>query len=99
MLRSRGGQRIHESDVSRYSFADMMHSSLRSVYKHVGKHTEYFQKHPIHALRHIGAHYWLSRTGYNFELIAEIGGWNTMDELKKSYDQTPPEIIEMIERQ
>jgi len=37
-----------------------------------------------------GAHYWSSKTDYNYERIAEIGGWNTMDELKKSYGQIPP---------
>lgn len=99
LIKNRGGQRIHELEISRYQFAKKMHSSLRLVYKHIGKQADYFQKHPTHALRHIGAHYWLAKTGYNFGLIAEIGGWNTMDELKKSYGQIPPEkILEMIGR-
>jgi len=48
-------------------------------------------------LRHIGAHYWLSKTNYNYGIISEVGGWNTIDELKKSYGQIPPEkILEII---
>ena len=97
LLKNRGGQRIHEQDISRSRFAKNMHSSMRLVYKYIGRNADYFQKHPTHALRHIGAHYWLAKTDYNFGLIAEIGGWNTMDELKKSYGQIPPEkILEMI---
>jgi len=43
-------------------------------------------------------HYWFSKTNYNYGIIAEIGGWNTIDELKKSYGQIPPEkILEIIE--
>lgn len=41
--------------------------------------------------------YWLSKTNYNYGIIAEVGGWHTIDELKKSYGQIPPEkILEII---
>ena len=40
----------------------------------------------------------LSKTKYNYGIIAEVGGWYTIDELKKSYGQIPPEkILEMME--
>jgi len=40
----------------------------------------------------------LSKTNYNYGIIAEVGGWHTIDELKKSYGQIPPEkILEIIE--
>jgi hypothetical protein len=98
LLKSRNGARIHENDIPKYKFTENISSSLREIYKHLGKHSSYFQGHPTHALRHIGAHYWLSKTDYNYGLIAEIGGWNTMDELKKSYGQIPPEkILEIIQ--
>lgn len=49
-------------------------------------------------MRHIGAHYWLEKKDYNYGIVSEIGGWNTIDELKKSYGQIPPErILEIIE--
>ncbi len=53
--------------------------------------------HWCNTLRHLGAHYWLAKTNYNYGIIAEIGGWHTIDELKKSYGQIPPEkILEII---
>ncbi len=98
LLKKREGQRIHENNIPKYKFIENISLHLREIYKHLGKQASYFQYHPTHALHHIGAHYWLSKTDYNYGLIAEIGGWNTMDELKKSYGQIPPEkILEIIE--
>jgi len=71
---------------------------LSQIYKHLGRNTNYFLQHATHVLRHIGAHYWLSKTNYNYGIISEVGGWNTIDELKKSYGQIPPEkILELLE--
>lgn len=96
LIKNRGKNRIYDSELSRGKFRKVISDQLRQIYRHLGKGA-YFQEHPNHALRHIGAHYWLSKTDYNFGLIAEIGGWNTMDELKKSYGQIPPEkILEII---
>ncbi len=58
-------------------------------YKETGN---YFFDHPVHAVRHIGAHYWLAKTNYDYGIVAEIGGWMTIDELKKSYGAMPPEM-------
>lgn len=52
----------------------------------------YFYDHPVHAVRHIGAHYWLAKTDYDYGSVADIGGWMTIDELKKSYGAMPPEM-------
>jgi Mn-dependent DtxR family transcriptional regulator len=96
LVKSRGNGRIYESTLPKYKFHIMISNHLKQIYSYLGK-SIYFQKRPNHALRHIGAHYWLSKTDYNFGLIAEIGGWNTIDELKKSYGQIPPEkILEII---
>jgi hypothetical protein len=44
----------------------------------------------------LGAHYWLTKKNYNYELVTVIGGWNTIDELRKSYGELPPEkVLEM----
>ena len=97
LLKSRGNSKIYESEFPKYRFHSMISNQLKQVYSHLGKNS-YFQDRPNHVLRHIGAHYWLSKTDYNFGLIAEVGGWNTIDELKKSYGQIPPEkILEIIE--
>lgn len=53
----------------------------------------YWFDHIIHVLRHVGAHYWLSKKGYNYGLVAKLGGWNTIDELKNSYGEMPPEVV------
>lgn len=98
LLKQRGGTRIHEYDESPREFQSMISKSLSEVYRHLGKTNDYFFNHPTHVLRHIGAHYWLSKKDYNYGLVAEIGGWNTIDELKKSYGLIPPEkILEIIE--
>jgi len=98
LLKNREGQRIHENNLPKYKFTENISLHLREIYKYLEKQANYFQYHLTHALRHIGAHYWLSKTDYNYRLIAEIGGWNTMDELKKNYGQIPPEkILEIIE--
>jgi len=97
LLRDRGCNKIYESKLSREGFQVEIREKLIQIYKHLGKNTHYFMHHHTHVLRHIGAHYWLSKTNYNYGIIAEIGGWNTIDELKKSYGQIPPEkILEII---
>ncbi len=61
-------------------------------------YTNNFLNHPTHALRHIGAQHWLAKKDFNYGLVSEIGGWHTIDELKKSYGMIPPEkILEIIE--
>lgn len=97
LLKARGGTRIYESREPEFHFSPMMSKSLKEIYTFLGK-TEYFEDHPTHVLRHIGAHYWLARKDYNYGLVALIGGWNTIDELRKSYGEMPPEkVLEMIE--
>src|SRR5574340_99483 len=97
LLKSRGGTRIYESGQVYYRFTTKISKCMREIYAFLGK-TEYFENHPTHALRHIGAHYWLAKKDYNYGLVAMIGGWNTIDELRRSYGEMPPEeILEMIE--
>ena len=72
--------------------------SLREIYRHVGKIDDYFYTNPFHTLRHIDAHYWLEKTSYNYGIVAKIGGWHIIDELKNRYGEMSPEfIIEKIE--
>ncbi len=56
----------------------------------------YWFDHWYHALRHAGAHYHLSKTKYNYGYVAIIGGWHTIDELKKSYGKMPPEVLDEL---
>ena len=98
LLKSRGSRRIFESNTLKTPFKSDISEKLGQIYKHLGKTNRYFFTHPSHVMRHIGAHYWLEKKDYNYGLVSEIGGWNTIDELKKSYGQIPPErILEIIE--
>lgn len=98
LLKSRGGTRVMESTDNRGGRFDRLISGyMKEIYSFLGK-MEYFVDHPTHSLRHIGAHYWLAKTNYNYGVVAMIGGWNTIDELRRSYGEIPPEkVLEMIE--
>ena len=66
--------------------------------KRMKKVGNYWYDRPIHVLRHVGAHYWLKKTKYNYGFVAAIGGWNTIDELKKSYGEMPAEVkLELLD--
>lgn len=103
-IKGRKGAYIYQDHDSEVRVKEELKNKLREIFKHVGKEfshlrfpkdnsSGYYMNHPFHALRHIGAHYWLSKKQYNFGLVAKIGGWNTIDELKKSYGEMPPEIV------
>jgi hypothetical protein len=97
LLKARRCARIYESKSNIVAFRNKIAESLKAVYRHLGK-SNYFEDHTTHALRHVGAHYWLAKTNYNYGIVAMIGGWNTIDELRKSYGEIPPEkVLEMIE--
>lgn len=97
LLRSKNQSRIFETGMPKGKFRVQISDQLCQIYRHLEKANPYFFHHPNHSLRHIGAHYWLSKKDYNYGLVAEIGGWHTIDELKKSYGQIPPEkILEII---
>lgn len=57
------------------------------------ENTGYFMQHNTHCLRHSGAHLWLRRTKYRYEVVAKIGGWNKIDELKDSYGEMPHSMM------
>jgi predicted DNA-binding protein YlxM (UPF0122 family) len=92
LLRSRNGTRIYEPRIAKSKFRKEINESLKEVYKHLGK-DGYFETHPTHVLRHIGAHYWLAKKNYSYGPVAVIGGWHTIDELQKSYGEMPPEKV------
>lgn len=92
LLKSRGGTKILEQKLSQDKFTTFIQPKMLEIYKHLGK-SGYFLEHPTHALRHISAHYWLSQTKYNYGAVAKICGWNTVDELRKSYGEMPPEVL------
>ena len=68
--------------------------NLRACYIAAGLTDEYFTKKPSHSLRHIAAQDWLRRSEFDYGFVAKLGGWNTLDELKTSYGEMPPEQFE-----
>jgi len=84
---------IWEEEVSKTKkYTDLL-LELKKLWKAIGCVDHYFFEHSVHSLRHIGAHYWLDATDYDYDYVADIGGWTTTTELKKSYGEIPPEVV------
>lgn len=94
-LKKRGGKRIFESTLPKHKFRIWMQDCMKELFTFLEKPEDslFFTK-PAHVLRHLGAHYRLAKGNYtNHVLVAEVGGWMTVDELIKSYGKFPPEKI------
>jgi len=70
--------------------------NLRAVYEQVGGNMAdpYFTKKPSHTLRHVAAQYWLRKSKFDYGFVAMLGGWLTIDELKKSYGGMPKDVFD-----
>jgi len=73
-----------------------LHQNLRAVYQQVGGNMAdpYFTKKPSHSIRHISAQAWLLRSEFDYGFVAKLGGWFTIDELKTSYGEMPPDVFD-----
>jgi len=73
-----------------------INENLRAIYEQVGGNMAdpYFTKKPSHSLRHISAQYWLLKSGFDYGFVAKLGGWFTIDELRASYGEMPPEVFD-----
>lgn len=73
---------------------EKLSKDLRKLYKQIQPNNlDYILSHPFHSLRHFGAHYHLARCNYNYAAVAKIGGWNTNEEVERSYGEMPPEVL------
>ena len=99
LLKSRNGTKIYESNLLRFQFKKWIQSCMKEVYRHLGK-DGIFLRRPTHVLRHLGAHYHLAKGNYtNHIIVAELGGWHTVDEMVKSYGKLPPEkLLEEVDK-
>ena len=70
---------------------------LRHCYEHVNvkdqKYYTFFFDRPIHSLRHVFAHYWLVKSGYNYNLVADLGHWHNLELLKGSYGKMDKKLF------
>lgn len=110
LVKARGGKFLIEGRERMSRTKKLLMAQLREVYKVMGvshlkpsirenPDTGYPMRKPFHTLRHFGAHFWLRKTNYNYGFVARIGDWKTIDELKDSYGEMPPEIIlELLEK-
>jgi hypothetical protein len=76
-------------------FGGYISGVFKEAYRSCGIEEEYFYIHPVHALRHVGAHYWLARpeVAYNHTLVAKIGGWKSPQTLIDCYGELSEEFV------
>jgi len=72
---------------------DLLPSVFEEIYRLAGIKEEYFYIMQVHALRHVGAHYWLNRTNYNHGIVSKIGGWKSVQTLIDCYGQPDENYI------
>lgn len=87
---SSNGKRIFgNGGESFYQFGKRINVALKEGYRAIGLIHPYFYKQPSYALRHCGAHLWLTRTGYNYDAVASMG-WEEINTLKLFYGKYDP---------
>ena len=57
--------------------------AYKLLFSDLGK-SGYFMTDTLYSLRHCGVHLWLERSGYNYDLVAEMG-WENVNNLRKFY--------------
>jgi len=72
---------------------DLLPAIFGEIYRMAGIKEEYFYIMQVHALRHVGAHYWLNRTKYNHVIVSRIGGWKSVQTLIDCYGQPDEDYI------
>jgi DNA-binding XRE family transcriptional regulator len=64
---------------------------LKAVYREAGIPEKLWKGLPLHVWRHTAAQDLLYATRYNYELAAQILGWESTEVMKKSYGKMPDE--------
>jgi hypothetical protein len=85
-LQTRAGiDRIFGNDDESFNlFSRRINKTLKETYREIGLSHPYFSIRPSYALRHCGAHLWLLRTGYNYDVVASMG-WEDINTLRLFY--------------
>jgi|GEM_PF-5207999 len=66
---------------------------LKKCYEVAKLDEDYWTKKPFHSMRHIFAHYWLLKTGFDYGFVADKGHWGATTELVRSYGTMPKKIF------
>lgn len=85
-----GFDRIFANDNESFNlFSRRINRTLKEAYRAIGLSHPYFYIRPSYALRHCGAHLWLTRTGYNYDAVASMG-WEDINTLRLFYGKYDP---------
>ena len=66
---------------------------LKKCYRIAKLSEDYWIEKPFHSMRHIFAHYWLLKTGFDYGFVADKGHWGATTELVRSYGTMPKKIF------
>jgi len=70
---------------------------LRQAYKRIGwPYAERKGLKPIHVFRHSFAMWLLRKTGWNYDIVAAVGGWKKIDVLRRNYGRPLKEDQEQL---
>ena len=82
---------VHKQQTARRIIFDI----LRHCYEVAGITHKFFYDRPVHALRHVFAHYWLKKSGYDYDLVMTLGHWQNRELLEGSYGEPDPALFLM----
>ena len=76
-----------EKDIGEEAKGEYTHDRMDQDYLRYdpAKGEQYWIQKPNHSMRHVFAQLWLSKSDWNFGVVADRGHWDTLDTLKKSY--------------
>jgi len=64
----------------------------QDTFRYVTEEEDWWLTRTIHSIRHIFAQLWLSKSKWNFGIVADRGHWETLDTLKKHYGDVPKTV-------
>lgn len=81
-----------------FPFSKYQHQSvalfLKECYAKAGIPEKLWRGMPIHIWRHTACQDLLDATDRNWELVAEVLGWESLDTMKKHYGKASEEVIQ-----
>lgn len=77
---------------------DKMRAMMKHCFHAVGLTKAYWYEHPLHALRHIFAQYWLILSDYNYGFVANLGHWKTESIVRDVYGKPKGWTINRLQK-
>ena len=75
--------------------ADDKYTNIRTINKSIDEVISVPKRRQIirYILRHVFAQYWLVKSGYNYDLVADLGHWHNIELLKGSYGKLDKKLF------